>query len=116
MTKFIRIMDELNEVFTTGLLADFIPIFRYIPTKGLTNFHESIDSLHKMVKDVYEEHRKTFDECEYIRLVIIREGLLIMGRGTTKREVGASEVFPLQKCGGRKSFSHAEDGAQKVLR
>ena len=28
---------------------------------------------------------------------------------------GASEVLPLRKGGGGKSFSHAEGGAQKVL-
>ena len=40
--------------------------------------------------------------------------------GIQNRRVGASEVLPLQKGvgrgGGRKSFSHAEVGAQKVLR
>ena len=36
--------------------------------------------------------------------------------GATKREGGgAREVLPLRKGGGRKSFSHAEGGAQKVL-
>ena len=114
MTKFIRIMDELNEVFTTGLLADFIPIFRYIPTKGLTNFHESIDSLHKMVKDVYEEHRKTFDECEYIRLVLIREWLLIMGRGATKREVGGKRSFTPTKMVAEKVLAMLKMGHKKI--
>ena len=32
------------------------------------------------------------------------------GRGATKREFGASEVLPLQKGGGGKSFSHPEGG------
>ena len=41
------------------------------------------------------------------------------GGGGTKREGGgggASEVLPLRKGGGRKRFSHAEGGAQQVLR
>ena len=36
------------------------------------------------------------------------------GRGY-KTGGGAREVLPLRKGGGRKSFSHAEGGAQKVL-
>ena len=37
------------------------------------------------------------------------------GGGATKTGGGTCEVLPLRKAGGRKSFSHAEGGAQKVL-
>ena len=47
----------------------------------------------------------------------VRDQSLITGRGTTKREGGASEAFPLQKgsCakGGFKSFSHVEGGLKR---
>ena len=62
MTNFIRLLDAMNDAFTEGLLADFIPGFKYIPTKGLTLFRESIDVMIKMVKDIYEEHKTNFDE------------------------------------------------------
>ena len=49
--------------------------------------------------------------------VIIRDWSLITGRGgATKQEGGACEVLPLRKGGGGKSLSHAEGGAQTVLR
>ena len=47
----------------------------------------------------------------------IRDWSLITGRGGGgyKTGGGAREVLPLRKGGGRKSFSHAEGGAHKVL-
>ena len=62
MANFIHQLDAMNDAFGEGLLADFIPVFKYIPTKGLTVFRESIDVMIKMVKDIYEEHQKNFDE------------------------------------------------------
>ena len=46
----------------------------------------------------------------------LRDWSLITGRGggATKREGGHVKFYPYEK-GGRKSFSHAEGGAQKVL-
>ena len=46
----------------------------------------------------------------------LRDWSLITGRGGggIKREGVACEVLPLRKGGGRKSFSHAEGGTQKV--
>ena len=57
-------MDKINDVYASGLLADFIPIFKHIPTSDLKNFHEATDALHKLIKDVYTEHEQTYDECE----------------------------------------------------
>ena len=37
------------------------------------------------------------------------------GGGGTKREGGHMKFYPYEKGGGRKSFSHSEGGAQKVL-
>ena len=48
---------------------------------------------------------------------MFRDWSLIKGRGATKWEGGACEVLFLRKAGGGgKSFSHAEGGAQEVLR
>ena len=54
--------------------------------------------------------------CQSIS-IMIREWSLIRGRGATKREgMGASEVLPLQKGGGRKKFKSCLRGvAEKVL-
>ena len=43
-------------------------------------------------------------------------GQWLRGGGLQNSRGGASEVLPLQKGGGRKSFSRAEGAAQQVLR
>ena len=51
-------------------------------------------------------------------VLLIRDWSLITGRGgATKREGGGGHMkfYPCEKGGGRKKFSHAEGGAQKVL-
>ena len=47
---------------------------------------------------------------------MVRDWSLITGKGgATKREGGHVKFYPYEKGGG-KSFSHAEGGAQQVLR
>ena len=47
--------------------------------------------------------------------VAVRDWSLITGRGCYKTGGGHVKFYPPTKRGGRKSFSHAEGGAQKVL-
>ena len=59
--KFVDVVEDLNDTFGLGLLADFIPIFKHIPTPS----ERKIRKLNKFIKDFLlecmEEHRKTFD-------------------------------------------------------
>ena len=51
----------------------------------------------------------------FIVYIALRDWSLITGRGGYKTGGGAREVLPLQKGGGGKSLSHAEEGAQQVF-
>ena len=48
----------------------------------------------------------------YVSWCIIRDWSLITGRGATKQKEGQVNFYPYIK-GGRKSFSHAEEGHKK---
>ena len=63
-TEFIRKNDELNEAIGTGLLADFFPIFKYIPTKGVRLLKEVSQFMLDLVEGTYKEHENTYDDCE----------------------------------------------------
>ena len=64
LNDFIKLMDDVNEVAASGLLADFMPIFQYIPIqyKAMKLVQKAIDELFKLVDDIYDDHKKNFDE------------------------------------------------------
>ena len=59
-------MDDFNEIFANGLLADFMPIFQYIPIqyKAMKLMQKAIDEMFKLVDDIYDDHKKNFDESK----------------------------------------------------
>ena len=59
--KFVDLIEEGNESFGFGLLADFIPIFKYITTPGERKLREVIKVTNDFLLEYMDEHRKTFD-------------------------------------------------------
>ena len=60
-------MDAMNETGINGLLADLMPIFKHIPVqqKSIKLLYKARDALFKLVGDIYDEHKKIFDESKY---------------------------------------------------
>ncbi|XP_077983162.1 steroid 17-alpha-hydroxylase/17,20 lyase-like [Glandiceps talaboti] len=60
--EILTIMKEANESFGSGLLADFIPIFRHVPTKGLRLAKEFVNRWISLIQRKIDKHKKNFDE------------------------------------------------------
>ncbi|XP_072042988.1 cytochrome P450 1A1-like [Amphiura filiformis] len=61
LTWFIRQTRELNEALGLGLLADFIPILRFIPTQGVTKIKKIKDEFQGFIYAELKRHRESFD-------------------------------------------------------
>ena len=62
--KFIDVIEDFNESFGLGLLADFVPIFKHIPTPGERKLRKTSKFIKNFLLECMEEHRKTFDPGE----------------------------------------------------
>ncbi|XP_072044008.1 steroid 17-alpha-hydroxylase/17,20 lyase-like [Amphiura filiformis] len=63
ITWFIRQSREALENFGVGMLADFIPVLRFLPTPGVRKMKQIIEESHNFLYDELELHRKSFDPC-----------------------------------------------------
>ena len=61
LKKFIDVIEDFNESFGLGLLADFVPIFKHIPTPGERKLRKTAKFIKDFLLESMEEHRKTFD-------------------------------------------------------
>ena len=59
--KFVDLIEQGNESFGFGLLADFIPIFKYITTPCERKLREVTKVTNDFLLEYMDEHRKTFD-------------------------------------------------------
>ncbi len=55
-------IDDLNEGFGNGLLADVFPIFRYIPTPALRKIVKCKDFIFETMEKEMVEHKESFDK------------------------------------------------------
>ena len=71
LTDFIKLTDDAQETIGNGFIADFLPIFKYIPLQrgSMKLFLDSIDALFKLVDGIYEDHKKNFDESKFFLLL-----------------------------------------------
>lgn len=54
-------VDDFNSSIGNGVLADFIPVFKYIPTPGIRNIRKGFDLALEMMQNFMKEHRENFD-------------------------------------------------------
>ncbi|KAG9331505.1 hypothetical protein JZ751_018908 [Albula glossodonta] len=63
--EFLEIVDINNEVlrlFASGNLADFFPIFRYLPSPSLRKVVKHIHRMNSFIEQNIQEHLSTFDK------------------------------------------------------
>ncbi|XP_077980157.1 steroid 17-alpha-hydroxylase/17,20 lyase-like [Glandiceps talaboti] len=64
LKKIMGMLDDFIDVYSSGgLLADLIPLFRYIPlTSGEKMAREITDKFMNLIQDKIDEHKETFDQ------------------------------------------------------
>ena len=65
MKKVVDIVDDQNATFGLSLLADFIPILKYIPTKKERRLKEGVAFIKLYLREVMDQHRKNFDPGDF---------------------------------------------------
>ena len=63
-------MDEFDELFGNGIIADVFPVFKHLPLKSNKILLSISKDVHKIIEDLYDEHKKNFDEggsCLFMR-------------------------------------------------
>lgn len=58
----VHINNEVLRIFAAGNLADFFPVFRYIPSPSLRKMVQQIHRMNGFMERSIEEHIKTFDK------------------------------------------------------
>ncbi len=59
--EFKDLVDKLNDVLGSGIMADFFPVFKYIPTPGLRLIKRASVDILEMLKNYMKDHRENFD-------------------------------------------------------
>lgn len=65
--ELLSLFDRLNRDFADGLLADFIPVLRYLPSKQVTELKGNADYFSQFLLGTVREHKQSFDSSEYVR-------------------------------------------------
>ncbi|XP_072044018.1 cytochrome P450 1A1-like [Amphiura filiformis] len=61
LTWFIRKSREQSEAIGVGMLADYIPVLRFIPTQGVTKLEKVLGEYHGFLYAELKRHRESFD-------------------------------------------------------
>ena len=59
--EFVDIFDKLNTDLGNGLLADFFPVFKYIPTPGVKLLKKSMRVVLGLTEKFWKDHTQNFD-------------------------------------------------------
>ncbi|XP_070573918.1 steroid 17-alpha-hydroxylase/17,20 lyase-like [Ptychodera flava] len=105
--KFIK---DINDAFRYGLLADFVPIFRYVPTKGLRDVKKGTDAWLTLIQSKIDEHKKTFRDDEPNDLVDY-----ILTSQQEAMEAGEEEADSLTDVNVRQTVSDIFGGNDNLL-
>lgn len=62
----VHINNEVLRIFAAGNLADFFPIFRYLPSPSLRNMVQCINRMNDFMERNIKEHLITFDRVKII--------------------------------------------------
>ncbi|XP_006825011.1 cytochrome P450 1A5-like [Saccoglossus kowalevskii] len=82
----LRVLSTANASFGSGLVADFIPVFRHIPTFGLTRIKKSMQNWLDLIQHKIDEHKKTFDEGNEDAKSLVGEILSIQRKARLSRD------------------------------
>lgn len=58
----VQINNEVLRIFASGNLADFFPIFRYLPSPSLRKMVQHIHRMNSFMEENIKEHLRTFDK------------------------------------------------------
>ncbi|PIK57532.1 putative steroid 17-alpha-hydroxylase/17,20 lyase [Apostichopus japonicus] len=64
LTRLMYLSKEGNEIAGSGLLADYIPIFKYVPTPGQRKVEAIFKDFFNLVNKEVDEHREKYDGGE----------------------------------------------------
>ena len=59
--SIVDMADELNGIATNGFLADFFPVFKYLPSSGMKKILPALDFIKDWAEQFIKEHRETYD-------------------------------------------------------
>ena len=62
--EFVDIFEKLNTDLGNGLLADFIPMFKHIPTPGVRLVKKSVKLTFGMIAKFWKDYKENFDPGE----------------------------------------------------
>uniref|UniRef100_A0A8C9TVD7 Cytochrome P450 1A n=1 Tax=Scleropages formosus TaxID=113540 RepID=A0A8C9TVD7_SCLFO len=60
--NIVQINNEVLRIFAAGNLADFFPIFRYLPSPSLRKLMQYIRRMNSFIEENIQEHLNTFDK------------------------------------------------------
>ncbi|XP_030647008.1 cytochrome P450 1D1 [Chanos chanos] len=60
--RLVNINNEVLRIFGTGNLADFFPVFRYLPSPSLRRMVQFIRQMNSFMEENIKEHLTTFDK------------------------------------------------------
>ncbi|KAJ8049055.1 Steroid 17-alpha-hydroxylase/17,20 lyase [Holothuria leucospilota] len=64
LQRWLKYNHDIFDVLGSGITADYIPILRYIPTRGVKRLKEIVDELLSALRKEVEEHRARYDGGE----------------------------------------------------
>ncbi|PIK61725.1 putative steroid 17-alpha-hydroxylase/17,20 lyase [Apostichopus japonicus] len=64
LTRIMYLTKEANEIAGSGLLADYIPIFKYVPTPGQRKLEALFEEFLGFISQELEEHHEKYDGGE----------------------------------------------------
>lgn len=59
--ELIDILDQFNDDLGNGVMADFIPVFKCIPTPGVRLLKKGIKVIFGMITHFWKDHKEKFD-------------------------------------------------------
>ncbi|XP_077862966.1 cytochrome P450 1A5-like [Saccoglossus kowalevskii] len=62
LLKFMRVLNDLSESLGNGITADFVPMFRYIPTPGHIEVKKRVNELQKIIQCKIDEHKDRLEK------------------------------------------------------
>uniref|UniRef100_A0A8C8SRB2 Cytochrome P450 1A n=1 Tax=Pelusios castaneus TaxID=367368 RepID=A0A8C8SRB2_9SAUR len=60
--SIVNASDEFGEVAASGNLADFIPVFQYLPNRAMKKFREFNTRFLRLLQNMVKEHYKSFEK------------------------------------------------------
>ncbi|XP_077869938.1 cytochrome P450 1A5-like [Saccoglossus kowalevskii] len=80
LLKFMGVLKDLNTSFGNGLAADYVPLFRYIPTPGHIAVKKYLKEWLSIIQHQINEHKDKFEKGKKIYVKSLIDDLLSIQR------------------------------------